>query len=156
MSRGGSTDPFYRALDEATAMGPGVREILSTPLRFDDSALAKEGEGDEDYVRRFWIEVRYDGHRILAKRSEGVEFIISGNANCPFEFSHHLSQPKAWAAARRFTEEHLGGISIVDAEIDWIMSYVNDHPAEGSCTCAGHRVLQSKREEVAALKEGMK
>jgi hypothetical protein len=156
MSRGGSTDPFYRALDEATAMGPGVREILSTPLRFDDSALAKEGEGDEDYVRRFWQEVRYDGHRVLAKCPSGGEWILSGNPNCLFESSHHLSTPKAWAAARRFTEECLGGISIVDAEIDWTMSHVNDHPAEGSCTCAGHRVLQSKREEVAALRQGMK
>ncbi len=120
---------------------------------FEDLTQAQQ---DEAYVRKLWLEVRYDGHRILAKRSEGIEFILSGNANCLFEASHHLSQPKAWAAARRFTEEHLGNISVIDAEIDWIMSHVNDHPAESVCTCAGHRVLQSKREEVAALKQGMK
>ncbi len=42
MSRFGSSDPFYKALDERTSMGPGVRAILSTPLRYDDSALAEE------------------------------------------------------------------------------------------------------------------
>jgi hypothetical protein len=137
-------------------MGPGVREILSTPLRFDDSALAKDGETDEAYVRRFWQEITYDGHRILARRPSVGHWILSGNPNTLFEGSHHLSEQKAFAAARRFTEEHLGHISQVDAEIEWIMSHVNDHPAEGVCTCAGHRVLISKREEVAELRRGMK
>ena len=107
----------------------------------------------EDYVRSKWISVRYDGHRILAKRPNGGEWILSGNRNYPFERSLHFSTPHAWEAAAKFTrkiEEDILGVSLSVSLLNGYIMMASQADKTILLT-----TLRREQAELAALKDGM-
>ncbi len=80
---------------------------------------------DEKYVREQWVDVHYDGNRVLVKRPNGGHWILSGNINAKFERSHRLDAPAAWHSAREFTEARKKEIERAEMAIAWLQLAIN-------------------------------
>jgi hypothetical protein len=115
-----------------------------------------------------------DRGRVLANRSGGGEWILSGNSNTKFEISKALTEAAAWSAARQFTEERLEEIRQVEREIeaaeaeagdaqdwhDWCVSgpYVPDKEVASAIRryATRCRILARERAHLESLQRGMK
>ena len=161
MSRGmQSSDPFYRKLDEATAIGPGVREILSTPIKWDDSSLTKLEPTDEDYVRSKWTNIGEYGY------GGRTRYIYLADAKREFSAQ---TESEAWAEVAKFTRQREEEIRQLQEEM-WMVEVartnargkLNDEQAEMLVYvdtvfyARWCRVLERLQGELSRLTKGMK
>jgi len=80
---------------------------------------------------------------------------LSGNGNCPFEFSQHINEAPAWSAAYAFTIEREEAIRQVEDEIELLQDSQSGFQS-GPDWDAFERILAREQAALESLKKGMK
>jgi hypothetical protein len=130
---------------------------------------------DKEFVQAHWVGARFesvfenskawlhqpqvqlprDRGRILCEQPSGVVWILSGNANTPFEIAKALPEDAAWAIAAEFTRDRLKDIAELELAIETAFCL---HPEETNCaTCELTQPIRKIADAaLAELKRGMK
>jgi hypothetical protein len=126
---------------------------------------------DREFVEVYWdgVEFRrgnkYDPRiisgRIYAKHPvKGAEWILSGNTNAnKFERDKCLPEAEAWSAARKYTEEILEGITLVNQELQFLeisLTEIKQGSWDHGYIVVVERIIAREQAALEELKKGMR
>ncbi len=121
-----------------------------------------------EFVKSHWHEAEFRrgdkyhpgiaGGRIYAKNPafEGMEWILSGNVNWPFERSNLLTEEMAWAEAAEFTRKKLEEIRLIELEDEFIKMWRSTGEPKDLGWQACDRILARQCTALATARRGMK